>query len=353
MRVRIPFARSTEGVMVTVNQVARGKACNCTCLICGMPLIARKGNQKIHHFAHASAEENHRCQTVGLNESPWHKQLKQSVADLKGKTIHFKDFSFRVTQSITEWTMKVENMNRRFDVLLKGDIEVDANHWGTGFYLIVEVYVTNQKTSDFAWELYGFNFPCVEIQVDPLGIMDHANEADITIEAALRKTLIHDRNERWISFWGLPQNIQARIKEHAVPLEIIYYKYSQLQWHKQRLDSDWLATVYRNSKKFSRATKKERKALIDQIWEHIDNRCRNCLAQKGQTKYDTCWDCAPRKFKCQNCNGPKQPGFRLCRKCAYQDPDYHAYENYEVNRDLYEAGAFEPSSDDWPYRYNY
>ena len=202
-------------------------------------------------------------------------------------------------------------------------------------------------------ELYHSGFPCVEIQVDPFGIRDHANEAGITIEAALRQTLIYNRDERWISFWGLHEDVQTRIQEHAVPLEIVFYKYSQSQWYRQRMDSDWLATVYRNSRKFSRATKKERKALTDQIWEHIDNRCRYCLARKRQNKYDTCWDCAPRKFKCKNCNGPKQPGFRLCRKCADKDPDYYAYENYEENRAPYEAGEFEPSSDDWSYRYNY
>ena len=150
MKVKIPFARSTDGEIVTVDQVARGKACNCTCLICGMPMIARKGDEKIHHFAHASADENRRCQTVELNESPWHKQLKQSVADLKGDTIHFKDFTFRVTHSITEQTIK-RNMNRRVDVLLKGDVVVDGNGKGTGVYLIVEIHVTNKKTSDFAW----------------------------------------------------------------------------------------------------------------------------------------------------------------------------------------------------------
>lgn len=43
--------------LVHISEVARGLECGCMCPSCGHPLIARKGNKKIHHFAHYNRAE--------------------------------------------------------------------------------------------------------------------------------------------------------------------------------------------------------------------------------------------------------------------------------------------------------
>ena len=51
----IPFAlRDLDGAFVEVAEVSRGRACGCICPSCRTPLIARRGNVKAWHFAHAS-----------------------------------------------------------------------------------------------------------------------------------------------------------------------------------------------------------------------------------------------------------------------------------------------------------
>jgi hypothetical protein len=51
----IPFGLfTTTNELVDVADVELGKKCNCICPSCRTPLIARKGNIKIWHFAHAS-----------------------------------------------------------------------------------------------------------------------------------------------------------------------------------------------------------------------------------------------------------------------------------------------------------
>ena len=51
----IPFGlRADDGYLVDVFHVERGHRCRCLCPSCKTPLIARQGDQKAWHFAHAS-----------------------------------------------------------------------------------------------------------------------------------------------------------------------------------------------------------------------------------------------------------------------------------------------------------
>ena len=53
--MKLPFGLK-NGQIVEINEVEKGLACNCICPSCGSPLIARKGQKKIHHFAHYKAD---------------------------------------------------------------------------------------------------------------------------------------------------------------------------------------------------------------------------------------------------------------------------------------------------------
>ena len=49
----IPFGlRESDGAIIDVYAVQRG--CGCICPSCQTPLIARQGEEKVWHFAHAS-----------------------------------------------------------------------------------------------------------------------------------------------------------------------------------------------------------------------------------------------------------------------------------------------------------
>lgn len=53
----IPFALDGAGRWRDVAEVKRGKACGCFCPDCRGALVARKGNVRVHHFAHADQRE--------------------------------------------------------------------------------------------------------------------------------------------------------------------------------------------------------------------------------------------------------------------------------------------------------
>ena len=53
--VLMPFARRADGIIVGIDDLStseRGAACGCTCLSCGLPVIARMGQHNKSCFAH-------------------------------------------------------------------------------------------------------------------------------------------------------------------------------------------------------------------------------------------------------------------------------------------------------------
>lgn len=65
MDVLLPFSRhKPTGSIVGVDEVERGAACECVCIFCDMPMVAKKGDHKTHHFAHAQrvVNEDHACE---------------------------------------------------------------------------------------------------------------------------------------------------------------------------------------------------------------------------------------------------------------------------------------------------
>ncbi|WP_231975240.1 competence protein CoiA family protein [Geopseudomonas guangdongensis] len=73
-------AMNGQQQLVTVQEVERGLACGCTCIECGEVLIARKGEQKEHHFAHHSNKES--CEV--RRESLLHLFAKQVIREAMG-----------------------------------------------------------------------------------------------------------------------------------------------------------------------------------------------------------------------------------------------------------------------------
>lgn len=58
-----------------VSEVERGLACDCRCVVCREPLVARQGDVREHHFAHASNREPCRSD----HESLLHRYAKQLI----------------------------------------------------------------------------------------------------------------------------------------------------------------------------------------------------------------------------------------------------------------------------------
>ncbi|WP_017940743.1 MULTISPECIES: competence protein CoiA family protein [unclassified Thioalkalivibrio] len=76
------FALNNEGQIVSIHDVAKGKACECCCPECGETVIARQGQIRQWHFAHSSGTD---CDNSG--EGALHQAAKQILMDEKWVTL--------------------------------------------------------------------------------------------------------------------------------------------------------------------------------------------------------------------------------------------------------------------------
>lgn len=77
------FGLDPTGRFVFVSEVPRGLACQCRCVVCAEPLIARQGAVREHHFAHASGREP--CDVS--HESLLHRYAKQVIQEAGGLVV--------------------------------------------------------------------------------------------------------------------------------------------------------------------------------------------------------------------------------------------------------------------------
>lgn len=77
MSVKLPYGLR-DNVLVHISAAARGLACGCVCSACGDKLVARKGDDRCHHFAHQSGKE---CATAV--ETALHRAAKEILLDCR------------------------------------------------------------------------------------------------------------------------------------------------------------------------------------------------------------------------------------------------------------------------------
>jgi hypothetical protein len=76
--IKLSFGVNAANRVVHINDVERGRACDCTCPGCGVPLTAVKGRVRQHHFRHAVELD---CE--GAAESAIHRAAKQMLRERK------------------------------------------------------------------------------------------------------------------------------------------------------------------------------------------------------------------------------------------------------------------------------
>lgn len=79
-------------IPVSIDEVESGLACNCVCPFCKTKLIAKKGNIRIHHFAHADASECERAYEASLQLMVKDILTKKKKICIPAVSIHFHSF---------------------------------------------------------------------------------------------------------------------------------------------------------------------------------------------------------------------------------------------------------------------
>lgn len=175
-----------DGNIVSIDDVSSGKECGCVCPACGDELIARKGEKRMHHFAHRSNED---CE-YGY-ESSLHLAAKAILSRAKKMVIPPVYVEFPQSGKPKELLypekkididyVKLEN---RYDGIIP-DIVV---YFGDEHFFI-EIYVTHPIDDEKLKKLKEKNISTIEIDLSKIKRDISVEElSDILLKASDRKS---------------------------------------------------------------------------------------------------------------------------------------------------------------------
>jgi len=170
-----------NGNVVHVDEVEGGLSCGCLCPQCNKPLMARQGDIREHHFAHASGQECHEAYETAI-----HLMCKEILS--RAKTFRLPDpdpFSTKPVYMNID-TVEVEKTIE--------DIRPDIIAYDNGVPLIIEIYVWHRTDREKTARIQSLGYKAVEVTLKEF--LDSSNKRpDINLE----ERLIHAAdNRRWL-----------------------------------------------------------------------------------------------------------------------------------------------------------
>lgn len=178
-------AEDEHGHLVTISDAPRGLACKCTCPGCGRQMVARKGDEIAHHFAHVGVA-GLTCTSAG--ETALHKFAKQVL----NERLEFMLPPRKVTEA-GEDEVVVPAGIRKFDKTIlerkTGAVIPDVVLLKRGRPLIIEFMVTHECGPEKIAEIKRLDIGAIEIDLSPYRDMKLGELADIILFKAERNWL--------------------------------------------------------------------------------------------------------------------------------------------------------------------
>jgi hypothetical protein len=146
----IPFGlRESDESIVDVYAVKRGRACGCVCPSCRTPLIARQGEEKVWHFAHASRDVYDR--TTQECDFSFYVSVRLMARQLIGSrlTLALPDYRNRVTQYVEDL-----HQTRTLDYLVTEARSVELEHVEVETWFADVAVDVKGKVGDFDFVVY-------------------------------------------------------------------------------------------------------------------------------------------------------------------------------------------------------
>ena len=208
---QIPFGL-LGGRLLGVEEVSSGLACNCVCPQCGSKLIARKGKENRHHFAHY---QNTACE--GALESALHLKAKAVIADvqmlmLPAVYLHRQKTPFYNPQLTSFTTVRTESYFQGFKpdlILTKGNK-----------HLIVEIVVTHKVDAKKLLKIRRSNTP--GLAINALALYQDLIKYDFTSNDFVEEILYGTSYKYWL-FNPQKERIEYGIRKRAATRPAKHY----------------------------------------------------------------------------------------------------------------------------------
>jgi hypothetical protein len=193
------FAMDKDSWIRSVEEVARGLACECLCPCCGDAVLARQGEIREWHFAHASGSQ---CE--GAVESALHLAAKELLLEHKGTStpeacarheVRLPDGRVGKGEAVRpeQWThFDSVEAEKRVGTIRPDVVAVIEQHM-----LFIEVAVTHFVDEEKCAELQRLGVPTIEIDLASLKDEHWTWErlTEVVIESALHKRWLLPPND--------------------------------------------------------------------------------------------------------------------------------------------------------------
>ena len=157
---KLTFA-SKDGELIHISKVQKGLKCGCYCPACGEKMVAKKGNQRMHHFAHYSSVN---CE-YGY-ETSLHMLAKKIISKSKKFVIPAVYINDQVThekKKVPSKEIKVDEvrLEKRYDEFIPDIVLVSGEK-----ELFVEIYVSHKVTDEKLAKIKKIKTSVIEIDLN-------------------------------------------------------------------------------------------------------------------------------------------------------------------------------------------
>ncbi len=206
--------------IVHIEDVDRGRACECTCLECGRPLVAKKGEKLSHHFAHDTDD-------VSCNPSPEslvHSYAKQQVGKLQELILP----GFTVTAIVESTDGQMHELHRRYHPhyrlkVRSAEVEADLGNIQPDVLFVTEygriafeVFFRHQVPLEKIEKLkYHHYLSAIEIDLSDLPVDSSSHAINQAISDVKRWNWLHNQHMTYIQ--GEMASMLARSTRIFVP----------------------------------------------------------------------------------------------------------------------------------------
>jgi len=199
-------ALDPNGQLITIKTALRGLACNCSCICCGEPVVARKGLIREHHFSHHSNKESCSIQ----RESLLHLYAKQVIRNDLGLQLPPMPGTWPESEDQTSWW----DFERVDEEVPQPGFQPDlVAHLRDGSQLFIEIAVTSFIGEEKLERIKNVGIDTVEIDLSELLY----SKLPIPSEEATAHILKQTHNKSWIYPELPPMPLLPTIDWQSIP----------------------------------------------------------------------------------------------------------------------------------------
>jgi hypothetical protein len=190
LKFKLPYGLK-DGNLVHISNVDKGLKCGCVCPACNHPLVARKGEKTVHHFAHHNSSECAKSVETALHLCA--KEILERRRKIRLPKVEVEFNSYRDNWVISD-EMVIEFDKVRLEYMMD-KIVPDVFVYVKGRPLLIEITVTHQTEASKINKIMGLGLSCLELDLSRIKREISLEELEeIVIERVEHKGWLH--NER-------------------------------------------------------------------------------------------------------------------------------------------------------------